>query len=189
LPTARTLVMPRCAVCGLHVHACVCALMTPLPVRTRVIVLVHCRELYRPSNTGRLLPLALAGCEIHQRGLPEGSAPLGPLTDPAVLFPIEGAEVLSAERAPATLVVSDGNWRQAKRIARREPALATARRVVLPVGPPSEYQLRSHPDPSRVSTFEAVARALGILEGPEVEAAMMPLFHAAVERVLRSRGR
>jgi DTW domain-containing protein YfiP len=51
------------------------------------------------------------------------------------------------------------------------------------------YRLRHHPDPRFVATFEAVARALGILEGPAVQADLERVFQVVVERMLWSRGR
>jgi len=39
-----------------------------------------------------------------------------------------------------------------------------------------------------LATLEAIARAMGILEGPEVQAALERPFRAMVERTLWSRG-
>src|SRR6185436_9436801 len=133
------------------------------------------REIPQPTNTGRLVPLTISGGEVRVRG---GSEALrtSDLADPArrtlLLFPAPGARVLSSADAgerPITLVVPDGTWRAARRMAAREPALAAFERVCLPAGPPSRYRLRSHPDAACLATFEAVARALGILEGRAVQ--------------------
>jgi DTW domain-containing protein YfiP len=109
-----------------------------------------------------------------------------------VLFPSPGAVCLSTlvDGPPVTLVVPDGNWRQATRAVRRSPGMAALPRVTLPEGPPSRYRLRSHPDPQRISTFEAVARALGILEpdGPALQAHLEAAFDRFVERSLFTRG-
>jgi DTW domain-containing protein YfiP len=87
------------------------------------------------------------------------------------------------------LLVPDGNWNQARRIARRDPDARAASPVMLPPGPPSRYGLRRAPREGTVSTLEAVARALGALEGPEVEQALTRILDTFVERTHRAAGR
>ncbi len=187
--------LPRCPACALHTALCMCPLVTPLPVRTRVIIVQHVAESGRSSNSGRLAPLTLRGAELRVRGRP--GAPLDPegLVDPArrvcLLYPLPGAPVLApapADPRPVTLLVPDGNWRQARKLVQRVPALRDAAKVRLPPGPPSRYRLRSHPDPDRIATFEAIARALGALEGPAVQARLERWFDVFVERTLWTRG-
>jgi DTW domain-containing protein YfiP len=193
---ARAGQLPRCVRCGFHLRLCLCAELRPLALATRVVVLSSPREVPQPTNTGRLVPLALSGGEVRV------VAPRGPplvreeLVDPAhrtlLLFPSDDARPLAraAEDArPVTLIVPDGTWRKARRIAARESALAGLERVTLPPGPGSRYRLRAHPDARCLATFEAVARALGILEGPEVQARLERVFALFVERTLFSRGR
>lgn len=129
-------------------------------------------------------------------GPARGSRPdLQDLVDPArrlLLLEPRGApldEVAAADPRPATLIVPDGTWRQAWRAVTREPALAAATRVRLPEGPPTRYRLRDSGAPDRLATLEAVARALGVLDGPEVQAHLEAVFDAWVERTLRLRGR
>lgn len=179
----------------MHLRLCLCAELQPLALATRVVVVSSTREVPQPTNTGRLVPLTLDGGEVRVRG---GAPALRPteFSDPArrtvLLFPAPGSRELSrdeADRRPVTLVVPDGTWRQARKMAVREPALARLARVHLPDGPPSRYRLRFHPDPRCLATFEAVARALGILEGREVQVQLERAFALLVERTLWSRGR
>jgi DTW domain-containing protein YfiP len=61
-------------------------------------------------------------------------------------------------------------------------------KVKLPPGPPSEYRLRHSPHRENLSTFEAISRAMGILEGKAVQRTLEELFLKKVERTLWSRG-
>jgi DTW domain-containing protein len=64
--------------------------------------------------------------------------------------------------------------------------------VTLPAAGPTEYRLRAEPREGGLATLEAVARALGILEGdagPEIERAMLAVFRVMVERTLWFRGK
>lgn len=162
---------------------------------TRVVVLLHRREVHKPTNTARMVPIALRNSEVRVVGLPAERARLDNLSPaPAralLLFPSARSVELSQESArelsfgsPITLVVPDGNWRQANKIALHEEALETLPHVRLPNGPESTLRLRANPDPARISTFEAIARALGILEGADVQNA---LEHALALKVERTR--
>lgn len=189
----RTGALPRCERCGMHLRLCLCVELRPLVLATRVVVVRTPREAPQPTNTGRLVPLALANSALLTRGL-DSLADAG-LAPPArrvhLLFPADGSRELTRDSGvrPVTLIVPDGTWRAARRMAARDPALAGLERVHLPSGPPSRYRLRSHPDRRCLATFEAVARALGILEGPEVEQQLERVFRLFVERTLFSRGR
>ena len=179
------------------VALCVCAAIEPLALRTRVVVLSHRREVRKPTNTGRLVPLLLRSGAVQVWGLPgdrlEASALVGAERRGLLLYPAGDAVPLSraevdADGGRVTLVVPDGTWRQARKLHSRAAALAELPRVCLPPGPPSRYRLRKHSDPRFLATFEAVARALGILEGAEVQRHLERVFDLVVERTLWSRG-
>lgn len=188
-------VLPRCPACGLHMPLCLCDTFRALPSRTRVRLIVHVREARKSTNTARLLPLLLSAAQVRLRGgpgMPEAPITLDPARRAFVLFPSAEAVCVSTlvDGPPITLLVPDGNWRQATRAIRRSPEMQGVPHVTLPPGPPSRYRLRNHPDPKRISTFEAVSRALGVLEpdGAEVQARLDDAFTRFVERSLYSRG-
>lgn len=190
---SRTKRAARCPSCWLPVNSCVCEELPRLQVSTRVVIVMHHVEGRRASNTGRIAAKIL-GAEVRLRGLRSDAAPRDPAMPEGrrlVLFPAEGARVLRAEDAregPIVLVVPDGNWRQASRVLQREEAAAGAEIVTLPAGAPSRYRLRRRHKEGALSTFEAVARALGILESPLIEGEMMRAFDLFVGRTLALRG-
>jgi DTW domain-containing protein YfiP len=177
---------------------CLCAEIPRFELATRVVVVMHRKEASRTSNTGRLACLALANSEIRMRGGSEILAVDDLLSDtrysPALLYPTEEAEVLNANaiakfKRPLLLFVPDGNWRQASKVSIREKSLREIPRYKLPQGLPSRYRLRRSPHPHHLSTIEAIARALGCCEGPEVQRALEELLEKHVERTFQSRGR
>lgn len=185
----------RCPRCMLQLLVCLCATVQPLELDTRVVVLRHRRELYKPTNTGRLVALTLSNGEIRTFG--ERDEPFDPanLVDPSrrtlLLYPAKDSQELALDDSdprPITLIVPDADWRRAHKLMSREPALAGLSRVHLPSGPPSSYRLRRHTDPRFLATFEAIARALGIIEGAPVRAHLEHVFNMMVERTLWSRG-
>ena len=160
-----------------------------------MVLITHHAERRKSTNTGRLVTLALQGAEVRLRGERDAAARL-PLPEGRrlLLFPHPEARALTADDAcggPVVLLVPDGTWNQARRILRRDPDARDAEPVMLPPGAPSRYGLRRAPREGTVSTLEAVARALAVLEveGEAIERGLMAIFDAFVDRSLRAAGR
>ena len=184
----------------MHMSLCVCALIPTLATRTTLLLVLHRTEDKRSTNTGRLATEALSNSRVVLRGGEnDEDEALGwsPETRPLLLFPAEGAvslhelALIPGDDRPVTLIVPDGNWRQASKVHRRVASLREVPCVTLPLGEPSVYRLRSEAHATGLATIEAIARALAILEGdggPAVESALLGVFRAMVERTLWSRG-
>ncbi len=181
----------------MHVELCICDAIPSVDIETRVVVVMHRREAHKTTNTAYLAKLALSDCEIHLRGLQDQPTDLSSLSDPdrrtLLLFPRDDAELISpelvaADPRPITLAVPDGTWAQARRAVAREPELVAATAVRVPAVPPSRYRLRNRTQPDDLATFEAIARVLGVIEGPAVQRQLEGLFDIMVERTLGTRG-
>jgi RluA family pseudouridine synthase len=188
----------RCEVCRLQIAQCLCAEVPRLQLGTRVVVVMHHREVSKTTATGPLALRALPNSELHVHGARDAPLDLTALHGQGrrvlLLFPGDDARtltpaLLAEDPRPVTLVVPDGSWRQASRAARRIPGLAQAEPVTLAEGAPSAYRLRREPREGGLATFEAIARALGILESAEAQAGLERLFALMVERTLATRGR
>ena len=183
----------RCHGCRLHRTLCMCALIPRIATRTRLLLIMHRFEDRKATNTGRLATQCLSNSAVLVRG--HAGSPSEPLyfgadTRPLLLFPHDGALPLPSfdDGPPVTLIVPDGNWRQASRVRKRVPGLEHIPCVALPATKPSRYQLRAEVREHGLATCEAIARAFGILEGPQVEIAIERAFAAMVERTLWARG-
>jgi DTW domain-containing protein YfiP len=173
---------------------CICALLPRLETRTRLVLFIHHSEERKPTNTGRLAADCIANSEVIVLGVPHRPPAAFACSDgsrPLFLFPDKGAtplDELAPSSQPVTLIVPDGNWRRARRVRTRVPGLPEIARVSLPPGLPSSYRLRAASHPDGLATMEAIARALGILEGPAAQAELERVFHIMVERTLWTRG-
>lgn len=179
----------RCGACGLPESACVCGALPTLETKVRVAIVMHHIEAVRSSNTGRLVARMLGRTVTRLRGLRDAAVEPTPEGRRLVLFPAEGARVLRREDASddLVLVVPDGTWSQARRIHRRDPWTEGAEAVTLPESRESEYELRHGAHDGGLCTIEAVAAAMGVLEGAAVEAAMREGFTLWRERALALR--
>lgn len=157
----------------------------PIDVRTKLAVLVHRVEAFKTTNTGRLAALAL-GASYDRWGEPDGSHPALPQGPLLLLFPSDDSRPLVATDAAldATLVVPDGNWPQARKIAKRVLAAAPERVTCVRIAheSASRYLLRHTTREGAVSTIESIAYALGVLEGPEQRARVLAMFDGFVAR-------
>lgn len=158
--------------------------------RTRVIVLRHFSETNRSSNSGRLAHLALPNSELVDHAVP--GAPVDParLAQPGtwLVFP-EGEPWLAAPAPPPErIIVLDGTWAQARRMRQRAPGLRGLPVLRLPDAIAPAARLRAAPGPGLVSTIEAIARALRLLEGEAPAAALEQLFTIVVDQA-RALGR
>lgn len=187
----------RCTRCRLHAASCVCEFIVPIALRTRVVLVMHYKELAKTTATGPMALAALGNSELHVHGLRDQPVELDHLHDEErrvlVLFPQAGARTLTEafrteEARPVTLIVPDGSWHQASRMPKRIGALARAQPVTLPSGPPTRWGLRRETDPSGLATFEAIARALGYLESPLVRLELEGWFERMVTATYQNRG-
>ena len=184
--------LDRCDVCRMHASLCICALVPRFETRTRLVLLVHVREARKPTNTGQLAARCIARSTIGIVGDRARPLELPRVEDgelPMLLYPGDDAVPLTRDATKRiVLIVPDGNWRQASKMRRRIDGLASVPCVTLPDAGATQYRLRIERRDGGLATFEAIARAMGILEGAEIEAAMMTVFRIMVERTLWLRG-
>jgi DTW domain-containing protein YfiP len=187
-----------CPACRLPGWLCVCAHAPRVATRTALLLVVHVHDLGRTSNTARLLTLAIRDATLVRHGVfpapPDAASHVPAGATPVVLFPGHGArpltpELVAALPSPPALVVPDGNWRQAGKMVKRLPLLAGAVKVALPARDYAGPALRRNRPGHRMSTYEAVAQALAILEGEAVAGPLLDFYRRATDRMLFARGR
>lgn len=178
---------PYCVACRLRLAMCVCASAPRLDLPTRVILVIHASEWGRSSNTGHLARLAFRNAEVRIHGrrhrFVSNESAYSAAASTFVLYPGRGdtpltPSLLRSFPQPATLFVPDGNWNQAKAMMARLPMLRNARSVHLDTPALSISGLRRNSFVERRSTFEALAQAMGILEGMPIERRLLEFFEA-----------
>ena len=179
----------------MHLEHCLCSKMPRFDLRTRLCLVMHCRELKKPTATGPMALSVLKNSECYVHGDIERALDLRHLFEQKrrvlVLFPSEAATPLPElvpDGRPYTLVVPDGNWRQASRVPRRVPGLDNAEPVTLPPGPLTAWGIRRETRAGGLSTYEAIARAFGYLESRKVQEEMEAYFELAVRTTHVMRG-
>lgn len=187
----------RCSTCKINVELCVCEHLAPFEISTNVSLVVHVRELKLTSNTAQFAPLMLpTQAKIDIRGRVFENFDSKPILErpgrPLFLYPHDDAEELNDEfktkyPGPYHLIIPDGNWQQARKVRQREEGFKNLPAVKLSPGIISEYGLRKAQHAEWVCTYEAMAHALGALEGPQVTEKLMTFFRKWVKQTERAR--
>ena len=186
---------PTCARCLRPAVVCWCDHVVTVPTRTHVVIVQHPAERTKAIGTGRMAAMCLPGAQVvTSKGWEASPALARLLADggrPAwLLFP--GPDAIDVDSAPPpgpiTLVVVDGTWGQATGIVRRDPLLSGLPRLAFRPATPSEYRIRRQPRRECLSTIEALAHVLGVLEGdPDGMGRLLVPFRAMIERQIALR--
>ena len=165
----------RCPRCSLPPRWCVCDLVPSVETRLAVHVLIHRGEHHKPSSTGKLVARTVkaAACHVYQRetrfhaaaGFPAET--IAPDQELWILHPsgepLPAVNAADETRRPHILML-DGTWRQAGEMLRACEGIGRCVRLPDATPEPSRYWLRDQPEPSHLSTAEAlmaVFRAAG----------------------------
>lgn len=188
----------QCARCLRPETYCLCTLIPQLDSHTRVLILQHPSEVGHALNTARLAALGLINAELVVGEVFDDLPILlnRPGYHARLLFPGEGAQALVAyqnvaeykDDHPLLLVVPDGTWRKARKLLHMNPALAALPRVTIGQAVASRYRLRKAPDPSALSTIEAIAQALNTLEAPKTFTLLLRPFDALIDGQIAAMG-
>jgi DTW domain-containing protein YfiP len=187
----------RCPECDASLTLCMCAVLPRLDLSTRIALVIHHRELERSSNTGLLALRALVNSELRVRGESRKALDLSDLLSPQyrslLFYPCADAveldwQLVCQDPRPIQLIVPDGTWRQARKIHSRHYELKDIPRVKINTPNHATFQLRAQSRPEGMATLQAIACALGIIEGDLVAAQLMKLYRARLDRTLSARG-
>lgn len=155
----------------------------------QVDVLIHRREFHRPTSTGRLVNRVVPASRQHlfvRETPPEAASIVTPGRTLWILHP--RGEAMPADVDPASLQVLliDGNWREAGRMA--QTVASWGRMVRLPAAGITRNHLRGQENDGNYSTIESLLFLLAALGLKKEEAQLRLQFELHVYAGLRARG-
>jgi DTW domain-containing protein YfiP len=182
----------HCLRCYQRREICICPILPTVTTRTEFLILRHIYEAERPSNTGRLVALAMPNSRIIPCG---GGTRIGlsPIDDEFLRIPgtwLDGTGTQSnmADLAPPNrVVVIDATWQQARRLYSSMPVLRALPRLSLPTPIRDRDRLREQHRSDGMSTLEAVAAAVAKIEGAEAAKPLEILYDEVVRRTISLR--
>ncbi|MCG3764662.1 DTW domain-containing protein [Vibrio cincinnatiensis] len=201
---ARGSKIARCSFCHVPCEHCLCEYQPDIETAVAVMLLVSENEVFKPSNTGRLIADTVKETYVYQwhRTEPDPQM-LALISDPAffpvLVFPAQTeqdrARQLSAlpkfcdgNKKPL-LIFIDGSWREAKRIFRRSTYLASL--PILSIEPEqlSSYLMRKASNEQYLATAEVASLVLSLCGEEKGAEALRIWFEAFKESYLLGKSR
>lgn len=182
---------PRCERCQLPPRWCICAGFFPVDCPLQIDVLIHHRELCRPTSTGRLINRVIPASRRHvfqQDSPPTPASIVHPDRELWILHPLGDPIPAAPSPAEVQVLLLDGSWREAARMLRAVDAWGCGRRVKLPPAGISRYRLRDQHDPGHYSTIEALLFVMQSLGLGEAHTRLRQQFELHVYAGLCARG-
>jgi DTW domain-containing protein len=177
--------------------------MPKISTSTKISVVIHSREFSKSINTGRLACCCLENSEVLLLGHPGNTKKSAVPSiingyQPIVLFP-DGIPLDSYlqknHEKKYHLIVPDGSWSQGRKMAAQLVSLLhkestnslKAVRVSLPLFENNPYAAIRSSKSGGASTLGAIAKAMGLLEGVQVEKKLKEFLEIFIDSVKRSR--
>jgi len=172
-----------CWRCRRPKEICLCPVLPPLRIATKIVLLMHPMEWRREKcTTGRITCLNLAESEIIP-GLAFDKNPRyraladDPANFPMLLYPGAGATNLSEGGFPSGLLegrrlvvfLIDATWACARVVARESPGLMGLPRLMFTPREKSRWVIKKQPAPWCLSTLEAAHELLLALDAAGLE--------------------
>lgn len=168
---ARGKSVVRCATCQLADYACVCRFRPQLQSRSEFVLLLHRNEVFKPTNTGRLIAEVLpqqTHVSCWHRTEPEAGLLQLLAADErqcCIVFPDENGPQLATTDLETTrkinsFILLDGTWKQARRMITLSRWLDEVPRLKLPDTLLRGYAVRKSAHAHQLATAEAAALCL-----------------------------
>ncbi len=176
---ARGCKVVRCPYCQVSQQHCLCELQPSIESNIACMLIVSENEVFKPSNTGRLIADTIEETYVYQWNRTEPSEEMLALLksddyQPVIVFPADyvdeperlmdtlNPEILQVEESNKKwlLIFIDGSWREARKIFRRSDYLQSL--PVLSIKPESlsEYIMRRSDNEQHLSTAEVATVVL-----------------------------
>jgi DTW domain-containing protein len=180
---------PRCDRCQYALRWCICDGFHSLVCPFEVEVLIHHREFWRPTSTGRLINRVIPASRGHvfRHDLPLNRVAIVQPGRPLwILHPLGAPLPAGAPPAGLQVLLLDGSWREAARMM--HGVESWGRLISLPMTGPSRYLLRDQQGAGKYSTVEALMFLLSALGLTREHAQLRLQFELHVYAGLRARG-
>ncbi len=171
---ARGCKIERCSYCNVGTKHCLCEHQPNIETQVAVLLIVSQQEVFKPSNTGRLIADTVKETYVYQWNRTEPDSQMLDLLhnsdyQPVLVFPAESEDEQSRviqdfqhrdTSKKLLLIFVDGSWREAKRIVRKSPYLAELPLISIEPEVVSQYVMRKSDNEQHLATAEVASLVL-----------------------------
>ena len=174
-------IMPRptCDLCHYPLKTCVCEAVSNVVCQTKIYVMQHPSEVKAAKNTVRLVQLCLENLTLIIGEEPDDFKPIQnlPIENTFLLYPeddaIEVENLKQSVRLPINLIILDGTWKKAYKLKMMNPWLSQFKTLSFASLPKNQYIIRKAKRPDSLSSLEAIAHSLEVIENANTD----PLYN------------
>lgn len=200
---ARGKSVVRCAICQLAQKACICSWRPSTNIQCEFVLLMHREELFKPTNTGRLIADIFprqthAFCwhrtepdpELIQLLVDPKRLPLIVFPDETRSYPFEknNSNIIFPLDVIPTFILLDGTWKQSGRMFHLSRWLDQVLTFSLPEVSVADYVVRKSHQQHYVSTAEAAAVCLDMAGEMLAASLLRDYFYIFNQHYLATRG-
>ncbi|WP_162046345.1 tRNA-uridine aminocarboxypropyltransferase [Vibrio taketomensis] len=172
---ARGSKVERCQYCQVATKFCICEYQPNIETNAAVMLIVSDNEVFKPSNTGRLILDTVQEGYAFQWSRTEPDAQMlellqNPNYQPLLVFPedyVDDKQRVVNEALPTfcqgkkpLMILLDGSWREARRIFRKSPYLDNLPVVSIQPQALSQYMMRKSDNEQHLATAEVAMLVL-----------------------------
>ncbi|MGC9404033.1 tRNA-uridine aminocarboxypropyltransferase [Vibrio genomosp. F10] len=172
---ARGAKVSRCDYCQVATKHCLCEYQPDIETNVAVMLIVSDNEVFKPSNTGRLIADVVKETSVYQWNRTEpDEAMLAQLNDPKyfplIVFPEDYVDdksrLINEQSFPLPhnkmplLIFIDGSWREARKIFRKSDYLSQLPVFSIKPESVSQYMMRKSDNDDHLSTAEVASIVL-----------------------------
>jgi len=200
---ARGKSVQRCETCLLASYNCICAFRPVRSSRAEFVLVMHKNETFKPTNTGRLIADVFPDrTHAFRWARTEPDAELiALLQDPGrqclLVFPVDTSDAnakprelrteVPGDKIP-TFILLDGTWKQSGRMFHLSRWLDQVPCIALPEAGERGYAVRKSHQDDYLSTAEAAALCLQLVDEPENSETLLDYFQLFNEHYVATRG-
>ena len=184
---------PNCPDCQYPTNACLCANIRPLATSVELIVLQDPGEVKHAKNSVKLMKAVMKDLQVVVGETIEDFMALKSYLDSQtkpifVLYPSAESQSLSelSLSRDVILLLIDGTWRKAFKLLTLNPWLSQYPAVHLDLDSPSNYTIRKAKRADSLSTLEAAAMAVKVIEPCCDVSPLTEALNALVEQRLKA---
>lgn len=170
---------PTCNHCHYPIKTCVCEAVSKISCETKIYVMQHPSEVKEAKNTVRLAQLCLPNLEVYIGEEPESFKLIQNLSkeNTFLLYPDENAaEIENLNKTSVqkiNLIILDGTWKKAYKLKMKNPWLSSFKTLTFANLPKNQYTIRKAKRPDSLSSLEAIAYSIEVLENANTQ----PLYN------------
>ena len=205
---ARGCKVVRCPYCQVAQSYCLCAHQPNIKCGVQVLLIVSDNEVFKPSNTGRLIADTVRETHVYQWQRTEPDPDMlaliaDPSNAPVLVFPdayvddrsrlvtpewIQSQSVNQPNKTPL-LILFDGSWREARKMFRKSSYLAHLPVVSLTPESVSQYLIRRSDNEQHLATAEVASLLLAQLGEVKASRTLSDWFSVFREAYLLTKSR